>query len=52
MHAIPAPELRRLVGDAIERQIDPCDLGRITMIERAERQALSKMAENLTRLGA
>ncbi|HEX8771733.1 MAG TPA: hypothetical protein VF711_13280 [Acidimicrobiales bacterium] len=45
--AIPAPELRRLVADAIERHIEPGDLERITLIEQAERDALAAMAQGL-----
>lgn len=42
--AIPAPELRRLVGSAIESHIDPAALERIKLAEAAERETLASMA--------
>ena len=47
--AIPAPELRRLVGAAIERHIDPAALARIKLIEGAERETLAMIAGGLAR---
>ena len=45
--AIPAPELRRLVGDAIACHVNPSDLQQITLVEQAERETLSRMANLL-----
>jgi hypothetical protein len=42
--AIPAPQLRRLVGAAIEAHIDPQELDRLRSIEEAERDTLRDMA--------
>jgi hypothetical protein len=46
--AIPAPELRRLVADAIESHIDAGALERILAIEAAERETLSAMTDAVT----
>ena len=45
--AIPAPELRRLVGTAIESHLDPTDLERLLVLEAAERETLADLASTI-----
>jgi hypothetical protein len=47
--AIPAPELRRLVAEAIESHIDQRELARLRQIEEAERDTLASLAGGFRR---
>jgi hypothetical protein len=45
--AIPAPELRRIVAEAIESHMEASELARLQLIEEAERDTLARLADDV-----